>query len=444
MWHVRVLVGALILAAIVALTGCSKTPSTPEPTPTPQPAIPGSTSAVAADTSSATAVFEQRIAPIFKSPNPSSCAQCHLAAVDLKDYILPSSKDTFLALRDQGLIDLEKPENSKILKLINRGADEKYGANLIPAKQRQAEYDAFAAWIKACSADPSLKNAPKPEKPPTLATKPVEVVRHARKDRMTESFEANVWAMRFRCMNCHTEGTPQNDKLRQENGDRVAWFKKDGPAATMEYLLASKLINLDDPEQSLLLTKPLGTVKHGGGIKFAPGDQGYKAMRAWIDDVVAIKKGKYARAADLPPKGPDRKQFGTEAWFKITNAPDAWTGKLLQVDIYAWDARTSAWEKEPIATSDRLIGGKGGLWQHTITLLAAPGTDRAKTWSTGKPTLPSGKYLVKVYVDADEKAKKDWKATLGEAEFVGQGEVQSRWPEGYGAMTVLDGSRVKK
>jgi hypothetical protein len=101
-------------------------------------------------------VFEERIVPIFKSPNPSSCVRCHLAAVDLKDYILPSAKDTFVSLRDQGLIDLEKPENSKILKLINRGTGDQKGQDLITAKQQKAEYDAFAAWIKACAADPAL------------------------------------------------------------------------------------------------------------------------------------------------------------------------------------------------------------------------------------------------------------------------------------------------
>lgn len=384
-------------------------------------------------------VFEERIAPIFKSPNPSSCAQCHLAAVDLKDYILPSAKDTFLALRDQGLIDLEKPENSQILTFINRGANDKR-ANLIPAKQRQAEYDAFSAWIKACAADPALKNAPKTDK--TLTTKPVEVVRHARRDQMIESFEANVWSLRFRCMNCHTEGTPQNDKLRKEHGDQVSWFKKDGPAATMDYLLGSRLINLDDPEKSLLLTKPLGVVKHGGGIKFAPGDQGYKAMRAWIDDVIAIKKGKYAAAADLPPKS-EVKSFGTEIWFKIQNTPDAWGDKLLQVNIHAWDSKANAWEKQPIATTDRMVFGKGKVWQHTLTLLAEPGSARAKAWDR-KASLPNGRYLVKVYVDSEGKAKQDWKAKLGDAEFVGQVEVQSRWPEGYGAMTVADGGKVKK
>ena len=110
-------------------------------------------------------VFEERILPIFKSPDPSSCARCHLASVDVKDYILPSAKDTFLALRDQGLINLDKPEDSKILQLINRGADDPKAAGLIPAKKQKAEYEAFAAWIKACAADPALKNAPKPEEP---------------------------------------------------------------------------------------------------------------------------------------------------------------------------------------------------------------------------------------------------------------------------------------
>lgn len=194
-----------VMALSLALASCNNTNRPVEAVPEPgEPSQP--VTAPPANSSSADGVFEQRIAPIFKSPKPSSCAQCHLASVDLKDYILPSARDTFLALRDQGLIDMVKPEDSKILKLINRGANEKYGANLISPEQRKAEYDAFAAWIKAFAADPGLKGAPKPQKAPALATKPVEVVRHARKDRMTESFEANVWAIRFRCMNCHTEG----------------------------------------------------------------------------------------------------------------------------------------------------------------------------------------------------------------------------------------------
>lgn len=398
--------------------------------------------AAAAD-DSPVAVFERRIAPIFKSPDPSSCARCHLASVDLKRYILPSATDTFLALREQGLIDLDAPEKSKILQLINRGADDPTGTGLVAAKRQKAEYEAFAAWIKACAADPGLRKAPAPAKVPALDTKPAAVVRHARKDRVLESFESNVWSLRFRCMNCHTEGTPQADKLVKEYGERVAWFKKGGPEATMDYLLASKLIDLDDPEESVLLTKPLNKVKHGGGVKFVVGDQGYKAVRAWIEDVAAIKKEEYAKPADLPQaSGP--KQFGSDVWLKLEKTPDAWADKLLAVSVFAWDAKAGAWEADPVATSDRVVFGKGKLWQHVVTLLADKDSERAKLWAKGKPALPAGKYRVKVYVDSTGRAAKDWTARPAATDYVGEIEFEARWAEGYTAMTVLDASKIKK
>ena len=104
-------------------------------------------------------VFEQRIMPIFKSPQPSSCVQCHLSSVDLKNYILPSHEKTFLSLRDQGLIDLEHPAKSKILHLIQMGEkDLDDGARMIHEKTRAAEYEAFASWIEACCNDADLRN----------------------------------------------------------------------------------------------------------------------------------------------------------------------------------------------------------------------------------------------------------------------------------------------
>jgi hypothetical protein len=212
----------------------------------------------------------------------------------------------------------------------------------------------------------------------------------------------------------------------------------------MEYLLQSKLIDFENPEKSLLLRKPLGEVKHEGGVKFAPGDQGYKAFRAWIDDVAAIRAGKYESAKDLPPKDTGSKRFGTEVWLKITNTQGPWADELLAVEVFAWDEGAKAWEKDPVATSDRVVFGKGKLWQHSLTLLAAPGSERAKAWATGKPQLRPGKYLVKVYVDAGDRTKKDWKATLGPDDYVGSVEVDARWAEGYGAMTAVDGGKVKK
>jgi hypothetical protein len=389
-------------------------------------------------------VFERRIVPIFKSPRPSSCVQCHLAGVDLKDYILPDAAKTFRSLRDQGLIDLDAPEKSKIVRLIERGGPGAAGPAGVHAANRAAEREAFVAWIAACAADPALRAAPPlPESDRARPAAGAEVIRHGRGDRVLGSFERNVWAWRFRCMNCHTEGTPQNDKLRRENGERVTWVKRAGAAATLEYILTSKLIDTEKPERSLLLRKPLGE-KHGGGTKFAVGDDAYKGFRRWIEDVAAIRGKRYAAAAAPPPADTGPERFGTDLWLKLTNCPPAWGDRLLQVRVFAWDEARQAWGDAPVAVSDRMVSGKARLWQHNLTLLAAKDSDRAKAWRAGKPTLPPGRYMVRVYLDADGRLARDWTAELGERDAVGQVPFAAKWREGYGAMTAVDAGGVRQ
>jgi hypothetical protein len=390
-------------------------------------------------------VFEKRLVPIFKSPDPSSCVQCHLAGVDLKNYIRPTAEQTFASLRDQGLIDLERPGKSRILALIQMGEGDR-GASLIQQKTRKAEYEAFADWIGRAVADPKMRALPKAKSEEIAGpARSVEVIRHARTDRLLESFTNTIWAQRHRCMSCHSEGTPENKKLVEKNGERVAWFKAGGPEATLAYLRTTTLIDVKEPEKSLLLLKPLKQVEHGGGLKFLPGDQGYKAFRTFLEDYARIMRDGYADAASLPKKMPEPRKFSSEIWFKLANTPPAWGDKLLQVEIFAWDTRKGAWETTPIATSDRGVWGQGKLWQHTLTLQAEPGSERAATWAkASKATLPRGRYLVKVWVDGEGKLAKDWRATLGEGDYVGQAEVQSGWPEGYGQMTILDAARVKR
>ena len=390
-------------------------------------------------------VFEKRLLPIFRSPDPSSCVQCHLAGVDIKNYILPSHEDTFVSLRDQGLIDLDKPKESKILALIKRGERDKGGAARVHQKARDAEYEAFADWVERSAADPKLRALPKLDAEKRAKPKrPDEVIRHARKDRVLESFTNNVWPMRFRCMGCHTEGTTESKKLVTEHGDRVAWFKVGGPETTLDYLRKSKLIDTDAPEKSLLLRKPLNEVKHGGGVKFVKGDQGYRAFRSFLEDYAKIVKDDYPDAKSLPKAEAGPSRFGTDIWLKLTNTPPEWGDKLLQVSVHAWDEEKKAWEEQPIATSDRIVWGKGKLWQHSLTLQADKGSDRAKAWAKGKPSLRRGRYLVKVYVDQNGKLGKDWKAGLGAEDFAGQAEVTSAWSEGYGKMTPLDGGKFVK
>ncbi|MBY0229750.1 MAG: hypothetical protein K2W96_10760, partial [Gemmataceae bacterium] len=239
-------------------------------------------------------VFEKRLLPIFKSPDPSSCVQCHLAGVDIKDYIKPSHEDTFASLRDQGLIDMDSPEKSKILALIRMGEEKEGKGAVVHEKARKAELAAFAEWIKASAADPRLRALPKLDASKLARPKrPDAVIRHGRKDRVLESFTNNVWPMRFRCMGCHTEGTAESRKLVKENGARVAWFKAAGPEATLDYLRGSKLIDTDAPEKSLLLRKPLNEAKHGGGQKFVKGDQGHKAFLAFLADYARIMRDGY-------------------------------------------------------------------------------------------------------------------------------------------------------
>ena len=69
---------------------------------------------------SALAIFERRILPIFRAKSPSSCTECHLSGVDLKDYIDPDQGKTFASLVKAGLVDVEKPQDSKILEFIAR------------------------------------------------------------------------------------------------------------------------------------------------------------------------------------------------------------------------------------------------------------------------------------------------------------------------------------
>jgi len=397
----------------------------------------------AAEPASAQQVFEQRILPIFKSPNPSSCTQCHLAGVDLKNYILPSYEKTFLSLRDQGMVDLANPDESKILKLINMSDTDSPGANLIHEKTRKAEFDAFTAWIKACAADSRLVALPKLKSTELGGPKrPVEVIRHARKDALLESFENNIWAMRFRCMSCHVEGSPQNDKLRAEHGDRVAWVKAAGAEATMNYLVGSKLIDVRSPERSLLLLKPLQAVEHGGGKKFLLGDQGYRAFRTWLEDYAKTVGDKYATAAALP-KPVDTAQFATNIWIKLTNTPPVWGDALVQGDIYAWDATKNTWEMNPIATTDRANSSKARLWQHTLTLTTPKDSQRATDWKRQKPRLEPGRYLMKVYVDGRGKTPNNWNTPLTAANYVGQTEFQAKWQEDYGRMTAVDASQLR-
>lgn len=434
-------------------------------------------------------VFNQRILPIFQSENPSSCVQCHLASVDLKNYILASSDATFVSLRDQGLIDLDRPERSKILELIRMGdKDRDEPAKLIHEDTRKAELAGFAAWINACCNDPKTRELPTAAK----LAKPVasnEVIRHARKSRVVDSFVRNVWSQRMRCFPCHTphEIDPENPKHQAaiktrkkfseqysaEMLERLDIFRET-PEATLAYLIEASrgassdrlpMIDFRDPRNSLLIQKPMsklppkkedGTlgepsykapVSHMGGLKLHENDQSYKSLITWIQDYGNVIDGKYKSIDELPADN----WFPTQFFLRLTGAPESWADLTpVQLFLHEWDAEREEWSDQPVAFTQsvvvprRVVRGRkvGGAVNGTLFLLGNGDEERTQRWRE-EPNLPRGRYLVKVYVDSEGKIAEDPTAILQSKDFQGEVEIpKARWRPGFRAAQVVAASKL--
>jgi hypothetical protein len=432
----RVLTALVLSAVLLNAVSCSKpatvsAPVAAEKQPDDNDTLKSSASTKpeAKTASSALTVFNQRILPIMQAKNPSSCAECHLSGVDLKQYIHESQEKTFASMRDAGLIDVKNPDGSKILKFIGRAPKK---PSIVSAKVRKQELEAFRAWIHAAVKDPALAKTKGDGKllGPTI---PDSVIRHARTDRVLASFIDNVWTEVGRCAGCHSPD--RNQKQVAKHGEEVSWITLADPQATLDYMLDAELIDTSSPEQSLILLKPTMQVKHGGGQKMVIGDRTYKQFRRFAEDYAATITEKYKSAEDLP-KTDDEVSATSEIWMKLTGVPAEYDKMLLQVDLYRWqDGDQPGWSKTRWATADRPAFGKGKLWQQSLSLCAARGTPRAEKIAEAK-RLPEGRYLAKIYIDREGKLKDDYLHVLGKRDFVGQLEITSRWPAGYGRMTV--------
>ena len=377
--------------------------------------------------STANSIFQKRILPIFQAQRPSSCTECHLSGVELKDYIQPSQQKTFAALITAGLVNTKQPDESKILQFISRRPEK---PNLITEKVRKEEFEAFRDWIRAAVEDQQLLE-PKLAEVPVGPQIPAEVIRHARTDRVLSSFIENIWTEVGRCAACHSPD--RNQKQVREHGEQVSWIKLNDPKATLEHMIEQELIDEKQPAKSLLLIKPLMQVEHGGGQKMVVGDRTYKQFRRFIDDYSAIKQGKYSAAEQLPKPSLEVSRV-TDVWLKITGIPEKYDKMLLQVDLYR--RSDDGWSPYRVATSDRPVFGEKNLWQHSLSLTAPRGTSWAKKITTGK--LPAGRYLAKLYIDRTGKLQQDPTAEFTAEDFTGQIEVESQWQPGYGRMTVIE------
>ena len=374
---------------------------------------------VAEDT--ANEIFTRRILPLAKAEKPSSCAECHAAGVDLSQYIHADAASTFAALRSAGLVDAQQPEKSKLLEFIARAPDK---PDPVLAKLRAEELSAFKQWITTAAKDPKLTAAITHAVPigPTLSP---EVIRHARRDRILESFVENIWIERERCAGCHSPD--KNKRLIEKHGEHISWISPDDPAGTLAILIDHGLIDTKEPDKSLILRKPLMEVEHGGHIKFMRGTRTDKQFRRFLHDYAATVTGKYQTTADLP-KPTDQVYVATAQHLRITDFPPEFGGKLTRIDLHRWTG--SGWSKEPVANVDGSVNPKNAMFQGVVFAILPRMPDLAKELQTRRQ-FPDGRYLARLYIDNDGRAAADRDYVIGAGEFVGEVEFDGPWPPGY-------------
>jgi hypothetical protein len=291
-------VSLFVAAGLAASGGCTAD----KPKTTPQQTYQG---ALCSD-AGAGDLFQRKIAPLLADDRPSTCNQCHLSGIDLKSVVSDSPCSTMACMVDQGMVNLQQPDESLILTWIKRAHPE---SALITQQVIDQEYDGFLQWIQynaACGAEvckgvtcnqtdasvcPTAEahEAPLPDgAPPTP---------YGCGDRDIEQmFLDDVYSSRGRCAPCHFDNWTNNN-LGSPSWIHVGGTCNQGSLATLREVERLGLINIDDPTRSLLLLKPLsvegGGVMHGGGAKFElhPADASYLSFRRFVQHYAACRKG---------------------------------------------------------------------------------------------------------------------------------------------------------
>lgn len=238
--------------------------------------------------------FHERIEPLLSEERVTTCNQCHLSGVDLSAFARETPCKTWACLTEQGLVDVESPEDSKILGWILRAAPD---SDLITDDVIRAEHDSFLEWIDANAACPEAcggVTCGEPEDGPTCGNgtaDPAPEIPDGPDDRgcsdeeLEQAFFDDVYAWRGRCYPCHFDTERDADK------EAPRWLSlvgncQTGSAVSFKRALTLGIINVDAPDSSLLLQKPLdeigGGVKHGGGAKFTPMDHTYRSFQRFV------------------------------------------------------------------------------------------------------------------------------------------------------------------
>jgi hypothetical protein len=248
-------------------------------------------------------LFDERIAPLLSGDRLTTCNQCHLSGVELSLYARGDPCSTMACMVESGIVDLDAPDDSLVLDWILRAEPD---SSLVTDQVIRAEHDAVAEWIEfnaRCGATvcapvenpcgtPTAATCEVPISTPGSGRKPFADPGDCRDLTLEAGFAALVYSWRGRCYPCHFDSRPD------DYDDAPRWIHDGGCSVgaveTMHDVLELGLIDLADPEASLLLRKPLaqaaGGVAHGGGEKMHDTvDPAYRDFLAWIERFAACK-----------------------------------------------------------------------------------------------------------------------------------------------------------
>jgi hypothetical protein len=243
-------------------------------------------------------LYTQRIEPLFRDERPGTCSQCHAAGVDLEIFVRDTPCETLACLVERGLVDPAHPEDSRLLELIGQAVPD---SELITQQVIDEEREGFEQWLtyslecNACrgavcgSAEAGVRceSTLPPNADPALGDPG-----GCGSAQLEEVFFQTIYSNRGRCSPCHF-----NDHAGEEAPQwiEVDYACDEASRRTYQNVIERGLIDVQEPERSLLLLKPLsesaGGVEHGGGNKFSDEeDPGYVSFAYFVRRYAACQR----------------------------------------------------------------------------------------------------------------------------------------------------------
>ncbi len=354
------------------------------------------TRAKAAD--NAAEIYTRHVLPLIETDQKSSCSQCHLRGVQLKDFLDRDQAKTFAELRARGWIDVDAPEKSKLLEFVSKSDASQ---DELIDRLRQRELAALTDWIRAAAKDPNLLKQPLPQHRDLEL--PLDFIRHARKDRVLANFADAVWSQLGRCVNCHSPD--RNAKYVREHGSDMSWIVPGDPDKTLQLLVQRGLIDVNKPEESAIRTKPLALVEHGGGPKFVKESEIAVRWTAFLEDYArTVRSGENGyRPVDKLPSLPDRRAWLSDLQIRLTDVPSELNGRLVVVTLHSQDSNGQT-NPRVLARSDSLVNEKQHVWQQQLTFFQPAQDLNRSEWFKPVETatfLPRGKYVLQAWLQEE-------------------------------------------